>query len=341
MRVSQARRIARDWVLDEGSRLPGFAGAYVAGSITWMSDDAELAPTSDLDLNLVFDATAEALPARHKLVRQGVLLELTHLPLDLVRTPEQVLGHAALAGGLRVPSVLLDPTGHLTALQAAVARSFADPVWVRRRCEDAQTRFLAYLDGLSQPRPSHEQVIGWVFGTSGTTLLPLIAALRNPTVRRRYVAARELLAERGQLDLYEELLGLLGCRTMRRAQAEHHLDALAEVFDAATAVIKTPFPFATDLSALARPIAIDGSRELVARGLHREAVFWLVVTHARCQAVFAADAPALLEQFAPGYRALLTDLGIETLADMQQRAEQVRTLLPRIWAVVEELIATP
>lgn len=340
MRVSEAKRIARDWVLHEGSRLPGFAGAYVAGSVSWLADDAELAPTSDLDLNLVFDGDAE-LPVRHKLVWRSVLLEVTYLPLDLVRSPEQVLGHAALAGGFRVPSVLLDPTGHLTTLQAAVTRSFADPGWVRRRCEDAQARFLAYLDGVSQPRPPHEQIIGWVFGTSGPTLLPLIAALRNPTVRRRYAAARELLEERGHPDLYEQLLAPLGCSTMSRTRVEHHLDTLAKVFDAATAAIRSPFPFATDLSALARPLAIDGSRELIERGLHREAVFWLVVTHARCRTVFAADAPALQERFASGYLALLADLGIKTLADMQQRAEQVRALLPRIWTVVEELIAAP
>src|SRR3954453_9379701 len=150
MRVSEAKRIARDWVLHEGGRLPGFAGAYVAGSVNWLANDAELAPTSDLDLNLVFDGDAE-LTVRHKLVWHGVLLEVTHLPLNLVRSPEQVLGHAALAGGFRVPSVIVDPTGHLTALQRAVARSHADPSWVRRRCEDAQARFLACLDGPNQP----------------------------------------------------------------------------------------------------------------------------------------------------------------------------------------------
>ena len=31
----------------------------------------------------------------------------------------------------------------------------------------------------------------------------------------------------------------------------------------------------------ARPIAIDGSRELIEAGAHREAVFWIVATFAR------------------------------------------------------------
>jgi hypothetical protein len=339
MQVAQAKRIARDWVLDEGSRLPGFIGAYFAGSVNWLPDEAALPPASDLDVNLVFGGD-DPLPARHKLNRDGVLIEISHLPLDRLRSPEQVLGDFALAGGFRVPSVILDPTGHLAALQAVVSRDFADSARVRRRCEQAEKTLHAYLDGPNEAAPLHRQIIGWVFGTSVTALLPLIAALRNPTVRRRYVAVRELLAERGRLDLYELLLELLGCAAMRRAQVEHHLAALAEVYDSATSAIRSPFPFAADVSALTRPIAIDGSRDLIERGLHREAVFWLVVTHGRCQEVLAVDAPWEAARFTPACRDLLADLGVASFAGRRQRAEQVKALLPQIWAVVDEIIAS-
>jgi hypothetical protein len=224
-------------------------------------------------------------------------------------------------------------------LQAAVSRDFADPAWVRRRCEHAQRTFLAYLDALHRPLPFQTHGIVWAFGTSGPTLLPLVAGLRNPTVRRRYVAARELLAEHGRLDLYEQILGLLGCATLSRARVEHHLTALAEVYDVAVDVARTPFPFSADISALTRPVAIGGSRELIERGLHREAVFWLVVTYARCQEVLAADAPALLERFTPGFLALLTDLGVASPEAMRRSAERTRALLPEVWAASEAIIA--
>src|SRR5689334_3137151 len=42
MRVAEARQIAQDWVQREASGLPGFQGAYIAGSANWLSDDAEL-----------------------------------------------------------------------------------------------------------------------------------------------------------------------------------------------------------------------------------------------------------------------------------------------------------
>jgi hypothetical protein len=183
-------------------------------------------------------------------------------------------------------------------------------------------------------------VTAWLFATGVTTHVLLVAGLRNPTVRRRYLAARELLADYGRLDFYETLLELLGCAQMSRARVEHHLAALADAFDAAKAVITTAFFFASDISDAARPIAIDGSQELIARGFHREAVFWMVATYSRCQKVLYHDAPAeMQEKFRPGYRHLLGDLGIGSSADLRQRNEQVEECLPRVWEVAEAIMA--
>ena len=133
---------------------------------------------------------------------------------------------------------------------------------------------------------------------------------------------------------------MLGCAGTSREQVERHLDALAEVFDAAAARIKTPVPFASDISRAARPIAIDGSREMMERGGHREAIFWMVVTYSRCRQVLYHDAPEEVQRrFAPGYRRLLGELGIASFADLQQRREQVNALLPHVWEVAEAIMA--
>ena len=42
MRVDAAKAIARHWVLREEAWLPGFLGAYFAGSVNWLPDDADL-----------------------------------------------------------------------------------------------------------------------------------------------------------------------------------------------------------------------------------------------------------------------------------------------------------
>jgi hypothetical protein len=169
----------------------------------------------------------------------------------------------------------------------------------------------------------------------------LTAGLQNPTVRRRYVVARELLANYGELDFYERLLDLLGCAQISRTRVVHHLSALTKVFDTAKTVIKTPFSFASDISDLARPIAIDGSRELIERGLHREAAFWIVVTYSRCRKVLFTDGSAVQQhRFDTPYWDLLGELDIASVGDLQDSAEQVRALLPRLREVSERNIAT-
>jgi hypothetical protein len=183
-------------------------------------------------------------------------------------------------------------------------------------------------------------VMAWLFGTGITTHLVLVAGLKNPTVRRRYAAAREVLTDYGYSDFYESLLALLGCAELTRARVEQHLDALEAVFDVAKTYTATPFFFTSDISDAARPIAIDGSRSLIEAGWHREAVFWMVATHARCCKMLYHDAPVSVQaEFLPGFHALLGDLGIHTTVDMLVGRARVEAFLPHLWAMVEAILA--
>jgi hypothetical protein len=339
MRVRDAKRIAREWVMEQGSTIPGFNGAFFHGSVNWLPEDALLPPASDLDIMVVLaDASPPLKPG--KFVYRDVLLEVSYLSSDALQSPQQVLGEYNMAGSFHTPSVIMDPSGHLARLHAVVSAEYAKPRWVRARCRQARDKIVDGLARLDAAAPLHDQVFAWLFPTGVMTHVLLVAGLRNPTIRRRYAAARDLLADYGRLDFYSDLLELLGCAAMTRERAEAHLDALEEAFDAAVGVIRTPFFFASDISALSRPIAIDGGRELAASGQHREAIFWLAATYSRCMKVFYHDAPPeMLEAHSPGYRRLLRDLGIVSFADMQERGEQVRAMLPRLWAVAEEIMA--
>ena len=338
MLVKQAKDVARQWVEADATKTPGFQGAYFAGSANWLGDDAEFPATSDLDVNLVVDGPLPPLKLG-KFIYRGVLLEVTYLPRDALRSPEAVLGSYHLAGGFRTRSIISDPSGALTALRDAVARQYARRRWVRTRCEQAADGVRNYARALDEARPLHDQVSSCLFAAGVTTHVLLVAGLKNPTVRRRYVAARELLAEYGRLGFQEELLALLGCADMDRRRVERHLAAMAEAFDAAKVAIRTPYRFGSDISDSARPIAIDGSRELIERGLHREAVFWIAATYSRCRTIFAADAPELIARFDPRYRELLADLGLGSFADRQRRGEQIVAQLPRVWEIAEAIMA--
>ncbi|MDR8411494.1 hypothetical protein MTP10_22500 [Nonomuraea sp. 3-1Str] len=344
VRVGAARAAAARWVAEHARPDPRYRGAYAAGSTVGLPDDAELPPSSDLDLFVVM--AQDPPPAKPgKLRYRGVLLEVSHLPWAALRSADDVLGSYHLAGAFRTDSVIDDPTGRLRAVQAHVASHFAARPWVRRRCEDAVRRIEARATALTSPapgapRPFHEQVMTWLFAAGVTAHVPLVAALRNPTVRLRYPAVREVLASYRLSGLYLEMLDLLGCSHLQAERVRGRLRELATTFDLAAGVAKTPFPFSSDITPAARPIAIDGSRDLVERGDHREAVFWIIATFARCHAILAADAPSLHRSRLPSFEAALADLGITSSGDLRRRAAEVTRFLPRLAQATEHILGT-
>src|SRR5437764_1336011 len=120
-------------------------------------------------------------------------------------------------------------------------------------------------------REAREIAARWVSAAGVTTHVLLVAGLKNPTVRRRYAAVRELLADYDRLDFHETLLELLRCGSTSRECVEQHLATVTDTFDAAAAVSSTSFPFASDITDAARPTALAGSRDLTSTGLQRAA----------------------------------------------------------------------
>jgi len=333
-----ARRAAADWVRDSASRWPGFLGAYLAGSIVGLPDKAPWPVSSDVDIMVVV-TTEGATQSRGKFLYGGCLLEATLLPAERLASPEAVLSSYHLAGGLRADTILCDPTGRLRALQRQVAAHFAERRWVRRRCREAWEKSDAGLANIDPDAPFYAQVNAWAFSTGVMTHVLLVAALRNPTVRRRYLEARHVLEHFRHAALYPALLGFLGCAGWRRAQTEEHLAATIAAFDAAAAVARTPLPWSSDITPLARPILVEGSREMIAAGDHREAAFWIVATAARCQWILALDGTGARQQaHVPAFQALAADLGIRDTPALLARAAAARAFLPQVWEVAEDIL---
>lgn len=338
MKVGEAKIVARNWVAEHMTLVPGYQGAWFAGSVNALADDAILPETSDLDV-MVLLATSDPPVKPGKFRHRGVLVEISYVSLDEMRTPEQVLGHYHLAGSIRRGRIIADPQGHLTRLQDAVSRDFARRTWIERRCEHARDTVLARIDTVSETRPFEEQVMSWLFAAGGVPHILLVAGLRNPTVRKRYIAVRELLVASGHESIYGDMLALLDPLEMTADRAAYHLTVLEEAFDAAARGIATPFPFASDLSPDARSLSIEGSRELIEAGDHREAIFWIVATFARCQMVLHADSPIeSAHRWDSAFRELVADLGIRSFDDLQRRCEDIRAALPGVWAVAEEIM---
>ncbi len=100
----------------------------------------------------------------------------------------------------------------------------------------------------------------------GAAHVPLVAALRNPTVRLHYLRARDALVEYGHSDLWPEMPGPAGWGALASARVQHHLDGLARTFDAAAA-FKTPHRSSADIGPAARPVRPRGAgRQSCAQG---------------------------------------------------------------------------
>ncbi|MER6221058.1 hypothetical protein ABT189_10745 [Streptomyces sp900105755] len=337
MKVGLARSAAIQWVAQHARPDARFRGAYFSGSTVGLPDDAELPPSSDIDIFVV--TAQEDPPAKPgKLRFQNALLEVSYLPWTELASADDVLASYHLAGSFRTDAIIDDPTGDLHKLHAHISRHFAARPWVRRRCQDARRRIETRLAAIDTSAPFHEQVISWLFPTGVTCHVLLVAALRNPTVRLRYLTAREVLTDYGHLSLYPELLNLLGCSHLPAQRVQHHLRELATTFDTTVQVAKTPFSFSSDITPTARPIAIDGSQRLIDSGDHREAVFWIIATFARCHTILAADAPQLHDALAPAFQAAVTDLGISSTRDLIHRVEEVTRFLPRLWQTTEDIL---
>ncbi|WP_283133408.1 hypothetical protein [Rhizohabitans arisaemae] len=338
MKLKIARAAARDWITTAGRLYPGYLGAYLSGSTTALPDDAELPVGSDVDIMLVTRQPVDGLKLG-KFEHRGVLLEVTYVAWDRLHPAEVALADYHLAGGLRYDTIIDDPAGALHALQRQVAARFADPAWVQARCRSVRDKIQTALESPDPALPWHDQVTSWLFPTGVTAHLILVAGLRNPTVRLRYLRAREALTDFGLARCYPGLLRLMGADQLTATQVRGHVDALARTFDAAAAVARTPFFFSTDITPIARPIAVDASYDLVERGDHREAMFWITATFARCHKILAADAPETQARLTPLFDAVLYDLGISSGSDLRHRTQTTLAALPELWDTTEKIIA--
>ena len=341
MTVQEAKDITREWLLARAASLPDLQGAFFHGSITWLSDEDDMPPGADVDLIVILNH-----PDAHrsgKLSHGGLILDVTYLPREEPGPAEQVLSKFFWAGSFRRPNIIADRTGQLTALQKEVALKFAHRHWVIRRCEDARDRAIGYIGECDPQAPLHDQVTHWLFGRGLMVHMLLVAGLKNPTVRKRYVEVRKLLAAHtppAPPDFYERLLESVHFAQLDAPTVGRWLHALEPAFDAARDCIRSPYRFAADISDTGRPIAIDQSWHLVRAGLHREAMFWILATWCRCMHILTADAsPAILERQTGEFQQLLTSLGITSFQQRQESNRVAADFLKEVWTVCEDIIA--
>jgi hypothetical protein len=115
---------------------------------------------------------------------------------------------------------------------------------------------------------------------------------------------------------------------------QHYLNGVAQTFDAAAAMGRKEFPFSCDITPDARAVAIGGSQQLIDAGHHREAVFWIVATHARCtQILAAAGAPSVGPNLAVSAADLLR------MGQVPFPRDRALSFIPTLRGIVRDIVA--
>lgn len=338
MKVGEVKILAAQWVRLNAATYPGFVGAYLTGSILTSDDGAEFPGCSDVDIFVVIEG-ADLPKGLGKFRYQELLLEVNFISLAVISDVKHVLADYHLAGAFRRRSALFDPRGKIDFVQAQVGAAFAENDWVEKRCADARARALFWLAHFESATALHDRVTGLFFAAGVTCHIVLVAALENPTIRRRYVASRAVLVRHHQLALHERFLETLGSAALSRAQVIFCLERVGAAYDLACAIMSSPYEFASDMRADMRVVAIGGAQEMIDLGFHREAMFWILAACSRARAVVAVDGSAAqLAALDQTYWSVLRLLGIENEDDMAARAVRVEKDIVLAFDVAMEIV---
>ena len=350
--VAEAKAAALEWVGKRSRGLPEFVGAYLCGSVCVRADHDTFSATSDADIRIVVDC---AVPdpfffPRHPLAQRkfefnGIIMDSVYLSLDLLRDPQTVVADRFLAPPLAHACILSDPRDVLLPLHRAVASEFPKRRWIRARCQQARESVLAYCQQAGMAPPvavndptSLSAAFVFIFALINAALIPMVAALQEPTTRKALVNASEILRKYGWGHLAECFVQLLGSANVTRSQVDSELAELERIFDRAVEVLHTPFYGDFDVSRLMRGVAIDGARELT-REHHREAMHWILFNRIIAQSALMNDAPLdEREQHSADFKNLLMILGISSREDLLARADDIKKSLPGLIEAAEDII---
>ncbi|NMO22182.1 hypothetical protein HPC49_38705 [Pyxidicoccus fallax] len=342
MNVGQAIQRARSWVEQQAPRIPGFHGAFLAGSLTRMAPETPLEPWRDVDVVMLTTDRDAIKDDRLELVHDGLVLECAVLGDEPFRSPERILGSAEFADNLAAGVILADPTGELGRLHQRVAVEHSRRQWVQARCEDNARVAAKRLAQARKALEAGELPAVLMHFYVGTVMMINLTSISNAsplTMRRCFVRSGELLEAQGQADLHEEALELIGTARLTRGDTERFLSHFDEAFRMAIQVKRQRVHYDFKFREHLRPYYVDGTREMIEAGRHREATFWIIGFAYQAWLVLLNDAPEELQQ--PHLERLVDffqALDLLPTTDWEARLNRFEALLAKFSAAATERI---
>ncbi len=332
--------MAERWVAEEVARAPGETlGAFTHGSINWMADDDAFPASSDLDLAVV---VPELDPERHhprKRPYGGIAVEAFYLPRARLSSVEAVLADWAVAPNLAAGKVLFDRDDELAGLQRAVRPELARRHWVRQRYRALRDHALSFIAEFER-----SDSLLYLNGVANLVLrsmaqMALLAALRNPTVKKALPKARDVLVAHDLAGEHQELLRLLRFsdlddETILRVTG-HCRQALLD----ACQCLRTPFPGDNCVTVHGLPALDSDVPAWVAQGAGREIFLWVETVYVHALIALHNDAPAVVA--AAAKRVYVEDMATirsATPAEARERLLACRPALDRMLGVCDDLL---
>jgi hypothetical protein len=351
MNAKQAKEAAAAWVAENIEQWPGIIGAHLVGGITTMPDDASFPAYKDVDVHLIFNTGSPMLDAPGPFMNilevpyGGISIEAGIRPVSEYASADAVLANPEIAHHLTVQSVIYDPGGWLQDLQELVRLDYSRRRWVQARI-DYERKGLEGAFALSERAKGmygasgEVSILGYTTTYIGATLC--VARLIAPSIGGRlWVRMRETLVQYDRLDLYDELLVLLGVKEVDQIRAQQILNEGAEAFDRAVEIRRTPHPFQHKLHRHLRPYFVESCQSMIDEGYYREALGWTTPFVMASTNVILVDGT---DDEKPIYAAIqagvLETLGMATEDALDAKFAQARQLYDQFFALADEIVAS-
>lgn len=338
MTVHEAKEVARDWVEREGSLVPGFSGAFFAGSINWKAPEKTFPPGSDVDVFIIVDADDVSSLRTRKIAYGGLVMEPAYYPLAEFRTPDAVLADYRVACHLTVPSVISDPRSVLVKIQHEVRREYGRRKWIRARCDGARENITWCFGFAEDPSWPINLFVPWGGFCVFAPRIAALADLRDPTAKRSLVVSGEVFTAYGEQHCQDLFFQTLGIGDLSPEEALRCLDESLVLLDMAIECHATPSEGDNFVSRAARDLYVQGVHAMMAEGHHREVITFIDMLVLISLGVLKKDAPDREEEATDLFWKYMMHHGVYSESDHRARIALARSSLDEIMMATERII---
>ena len=175
---------------------------------------------------------------------------------------------------------------------------------------------------------------------SGLAQLFLLANLENPTFRKSLITAKRVLEKYDLLSEYRVLLQVLGSQEMAKPEVEACFESCLCSFDKSVEVHTTRFFGDRNIKRDLKRSILDAGKSLIAVGHHKEAMLWIMDTHAAFGIAIENDGTSDdRKNYRERIGQTLSKLGIKSDADYERLKEHISVILPQLLAHVRDVIS--